>query len=190
MKLIVGLGNPGPAYAGTRHNVGFKTVDRLAEPLHLTFARRFEAELAEGQIGAERILLAKPQTFMNLSGRPVRQILDFYKLPVADLLVICDDVNLPLGQLRFRRGGSAGGHNGLKDIERHLGRRDYARLRLGVGGPDVDQEMADHVLARFRPGERAAAETLIADAADAVHVWLSAGLEAAMNQYNPKKKKT
>ncbi len=126
MKLIVGLGNPGPIYAGTRHNVGFLTLDRLAAaPQVGPFARKFEADLAEAMEGSEKVLYAKPQTFMNLSGRAVRLILDFFKIPGSELLVVCDDVNLPLGQLRFRGTGSAGGHNGLKDIERHLGTQDY-----------------------------------------------------------------
>lgn len=189
MKLIVGLGNPGPNYAATRHNVGFMTVDRLAEAARFgPFARKFEADIAEGREGDVKVLLAKPQTFMNLSGRSVRQILDFYQIEVPNLLVVCDDVNLPLGQLRIRREGSAGGHNGLKDIQRHLVAQNYARLRLGVGGPGVDQDLADHVLARFRPTEKAAVEELVANAADAVVCWLTKGLEAAMNQYNPRKK--
>jgi PTH1 family peptidyl-tRNA hydrolase len=189
MKLIVGLGNPGPQYAGTRHNVGFLTVDRLAAAPHVgPFVRKFEAELAEGIEGAEKVLYAKPQTFMNLSGHAVRLISDFFKVAVPDLLVVCDDVNLPLGQLRFRSGGSAGGHNGLKDIQRHLGTQDYARLRLGVGGPDQHQELVDHVLARFKPSEKAAVEEMIADAADAVLVWVKEGLAAAMNKHNPPKK--
>lgn len=189
MKLIVGLGNPGSNYAGTRHNVGFMALDRLAAAPHVgPFARKFDAEVAEGMEGSEKTLYAKPQTFMNLSGRSVRQLLDFYKIPPADVLVVCDDVNLPLGQLRFRGGGSAGGHNGLKDIERHLGGQDYARLRLGVGAPDPHQDLADHVLARFKPSEKAAVDELIMDAADAVLLWIKEGLGAAMNKHNPPKK--
>jgi PTH1 family peptidyl-tRNA hydrolase len=128
-------------------------------------------------------LLVKPQTFMNLSGRSVRQVLDFYQLPVEDLLVVCDDINLPLGKLRFRARGTHGGHNGLRDIQNHLGTTEYSRLRVGVDAPDEDDAI-DHVLGRFRPSERPVIEEAIQIAVQAVHVWVREGIEACMNQYN------
>lgn len=134
MKLIVGLGNPGSRYTGTRHNVGFEVVDLLAKGVGTSpFRRRFQAELAEFADRDGSVLLVKPETFMNLSGVSVRQVLDFYKLPATDLLVVCDDIALPLGKLRVRAKGSHGGHNGLRNIQDHLGSAEYARLRVGVG---------------------------------------------------------
>src|SRR5437764_9285475 len=154
MKLVVGLGNPGRRYAGTRHNVGYAVVDSLTSSPHASrLPGRFQAELAELREDAWRVLLVKPETFMNLSGRCVREVLDFYQLPWEALLVVCDDVNLPLGKLRFRARGSHGGHNGLRDIQNHLGTTEYARLRIGVGAPEGD-DAVDHVLSRFRPVER------------------------------------
>ena len=134
MKLVVGLGNPGSKYEGTRHNIGFEVVDRLAAGgSGATFARKFDGLLAEAEIDFHRVLLLKPETFMNLSGRSVGQALRFYKLELADLLVVCDDLNLPLGKLRIRGGGSDGGQKGLRDITAHLGTDAYARLRIGIG---------------------------------------------------------
>src|SRR5919202_2940090 len=136
MKVVVGLGNPGSRYQGTRHNVGFIVIDRLAEsPRAGRFQSRFQAQVAELLEDAHKVLLVKPETFMNLSGRSVRGVLDFYQVPPEDLLVICDDVNLPLGKLRVRARGSHGGHNGLRDIQSHLGTTDYPRLRIGVDAP-------------------------------------------------------
>src|SRR5437868_7187901 len=147
MKVIVGLGNPGPRYAGTRHNVGFDVVDLLAAGAGTSpYRRRFQAHVAEFADAAETVLLVKPETFMNLSGASVRQVLDFYKVPAAALLVVCDDFALPLGKLRVRAKGSAGGHNGLRNIQDHLGTDEYARLRVGVGEPGRDA--VDHVLGR------------------------------------------
>src|SRR5262249_269323 len=133
MKLVVGLGNPGRRYAGTRHNVGFDVIDTLARsPQAGRFQERFAAEVAELNEGPHRILLVKPQTFMNLAGRSVRELVDFYQLPLENLLVVCDDINLPLGRLRVRARGTHGGHNGLRDIQNHLGTTEYPRLRIGV----------------------------------------------------------
>src|SRR5216684_268135 len=151
MKVVVGLGNPGKRYAGTRHNVGFEVIDGLAEGPDVERPQsRFQAEVREMRVEADKVLLVKPETFMNLSGRSVRQVVDFYQLPVEDLLVVCDDINLPLGKLRFRARGTHGGHNGLRDIQNHLGTNDYARLRIGVDAP-AQGDAIDHVLGRFRP---------------------------------------
>jgi len=195
MKVIVGLGNPGLKYAGTRHNVGFDVIDYLAAAPGCTpFREKFEAFIAEMKEGDETVLLVKPLTFMNLSGRAVRAILDFYKVPVENLLVVCDDINLPLGKLRVRMKGSHGGQNGLRNIQEQVGTDAYTRLRLGVGEPAFDA--VDHVLSKFKPGERAAVEDAIAIAAQATLMWTQKGAEAAMNKFNggddkdkPKKEK-
>ena len=184
MKVVVGLGNPGPKYAGTRHNVGFEVIDYLVRgPGCSAFREKFEAFVAELKEGDETVLLIKPLTFMNLSGRAVRAVLDFYKLPVEQLLVVCDDFNLPLGKLRVRAKGSHGGQNGLRNIQEQLGTDAYARLRIGVGQPDPG-EAVDFVLSRFKPGERAAAEEAVATAAQAVLTWVRGGIEACMNRFN------
>jgi PTH1 family peptidyl-tRNA hydrolase len=183
MKVIVGLGNPGTRYNGTRHNVGFAVVDLLAAgPRAGRFQSRFQAQLAELSEDAEKILLVKPETFMNLSGRSVRQLVDFYQLPLTDLLVVCDDINLPLGKLRVRARGTHGGHNGLRDIQNHLGTTEYARLRIGVDAPREDA--VDHVLGRFRPAERDVIDDAVQLAAQAAIVWALSGIEPCMNQYN------
>jgi PTH1 family peptidyl-tRNA hydrolase len=183
MKIVVGLGNPGSRYAGTRHNVGYAVVDLLAEsPRAGQFQSRFQAQVAEWLEEPHKVLLVKPETFMNLSGRCVRQMVDFYQVPLSELLVVCDDINLPLGKLRLRARGTHGGHNGLRDIQNHLGTTEYSRLRIGVGSPDDDA--VDHVLGRFRPGERAVIDEAVQVAAQAAGVWIHEGIEACMNRYN------
>src|SRR5579884_173715 len=186
MKVVVGLGNPGKRYDGTRHNVGFAAIDNLAaSPRGGRFQSRFQAQVCELSEDIGKILLVKPETFMNLSGRSVREVVDFYQLPLSDLLVVCDDINLPLGRLRVRAKGTHGGHNGLRDIQNHLGTTDYARLRIGVDSPR--DAAIDHVLGRFKPGERPVIEEAVALAAQAVLVWASRGVEVCMNQYNAPK---
>ena len=183
MKVVVGLGNPGRNYEGTRHNVGFDVIDLLAAgPRCGRFQSRYQAQVAELIEDVEKILLVKPETFMNLSGRPVRQFLDFYQLPLTDLLVVCDDINLPLGKLRVRAKGTHGGHNGLRNIQEHLGSVEYARLRIGVDAPK--EGAVDHVLGRFRAGERDLIRDAELQAAQAVVVWALRGVGACMNQYN------
>jgi PTH1 family peptidyl-tRNA hydrolase len=184
MKVVVGLGNPGRQYAGTRHNVGFAVIDALAAgPTAAAFRSRFQAQLAEVTEDGLTLLLVKPETFMNLSGQCVRQVVDFYKLPLDDLLVVCDDFALPLGKLRVRAKGTHGGHNGLRNIQDHLGTTEYARLRIGVGEP---KEVAvDHVLGRFRPGERPAIDDAVVRATQAVLVWARQGIATCMNRFNP-----
>jgi peptidyl-tRNA hydrolase, PTH1 family len=189
MKVVVGLGNPGRQYASTRHNVGFAVVDLLAKgPGAGPFRGRFQAQIAELTDAGLSLLLVKPETFMNLSGQAVRQAMDFYKVAAADLLVVCDDFALPLGKLRMRIKGTHGGHNGLRNVQEHLGSAEYARLRVGVGGPK--DEAIDHVLGRFRPGERPVIDDAIIQAAQAVMVWAHQGAEACMNRFNaePKEK--
>jgi PTH1 family peptidyl-tRNA hydrolase len=184
MKIVVGLGNPGKKYDGTRHNVGFAVVDALAEsPGASSFQKRFEANVAELREGDEKVLLLKPETFMNLSGRAVRQAVDFYQLAPADLLVVCDDINLPLGKLRFRARGTHGGHNGLRDIQAHLGTTEYPRLRIGVDAPQEDGAI-DHVLGRFRSSEKPIIREAIEAAVQGVVLWVREGIEPCMNQFN------
>jgi PTH1 family peptidyl-tRNA hydrolase len=183
MKVVVGLGNPGKRYEGTRHNVGFAVVENLAaSPRAGRFQSRFQAQVCELIEDTDKILLVQPQTFMNLSGRCVREVVDFYQLPLIDLLVVCDDINLPLGQLRVRAKGRHGGHNGLRDIQNHLGTTEYARLRIGVDSPRDDA--IDHVLGRFSAAERKVIDEAVGLAAQAVMVWASRGVETCMNQYN------
>jgi PTH1 family peptidyl-tRNA hydrolase len=188
MKVVVGLGNPGGRYVGTRHNVGFAVVDVLAQgPGAGRFQGRFQAQVAEWVEGPHKVLLVKPETFMNLSGRSVRQVVDFFQVGLEDVLVVCDDINLPLGKLRLRARGSHGGHNGLRDIQNHLGTPEYARLRIGVGAPP-EEEAVDHVLGRFRPSERPVIDDAVAQAAQAVVVWVNDGIEACMNRFNAEPK--
>jgi PTH1 family peptidyl-tRNA hydrolase len=183
LKVVVGLGNPGGRYHGTRHNVGFDVIDLLAQgPGCGRFQSRFQAQVAELVEGEHKLLLVKPETFMNLSGRTVRQLVDFYQLPLSELLVVCDDMNLPLGKLRARARGTHGGHNGLRDIQNHLGTTDYSRLRIGVDTPRDDA--IDHVLGKFRPSERPVIQDALELALQAVLVWARQGIEACMNQFN------
>jgi len=183
MRVVVGLGNPGKQYHGTRHNVGFAVVDGLAAgPAAGRFQSRFSAQVAELMEDDQKILLVKPETFMNLSGRSVRQVLDFYQVPLDELLVVCDDINLPLGQLRIRTKGSHGGHNGLRDIQNHLGTQEYSRLRIGVGAGEED--LVDHILGRFRPSERPVIEDALSLAIQAVSLWVTQGVDVCMNRFN------
>jgi PTH1 family peptidyl-tRNA hydrolase len=182
VKLIVGLGNPGAKYRGTRHNIGFAVADELARRAGVEFETA-PAEALMARWRQQDALVVKPLTFMNLSGRTVRAVIDFYKVPVENVLVVCDDFNLPLGKLRVRAKGSHGGQNGLRNIQDQLGTDAYARLRIGVGQPNVG-DAVDHVLSRFKPGERAAVQDAIATAAQAVLVWVKSGTEACMNRFN------
>ena len=189
MKAIVGLGNPGPKYAGTRHNVGFAVIDEMARRASVGFepapadALIARVRPGAGEGGPEGVLLAKPMTFMNASGQAIGELLRYFKIDVADLLVVVDEVQLPLGKLRARASGSAGGHNGLKSIVQHLG-DGFARLRLGVGRGDSRRDLADHVLAKFEKDEGEEVERMIARAADAAEVFVTGGIAMVMNQYN------
>jgi PTH1 family peptidyl-tRNA hydrolase len=186
MKLVAGLGNPGREYAGTRHNVGFEVMDLLARRHHLPWPAKLDGSSVEARWRRPDadVLLVKPLTYMNLSGRAVGEVARFYKIDLPDVLVVTDDVNLPVGRLRARASGSEGGHNGLRSIAESFGTIDYARLRIGVGRGDLRRDLADHVLARFEPDEQAGMEDAIARAADAVEVWISDGLARVMNTFN------
>ncbi len=184
LKLVVGLGNPGSKYQATRHNLGFEVVDRLAQGgARPAFARKFEGLLAEIEIDFRRVLLLKPETFMNLSGRSVGQAMRFYKLEPADLLVLCDDLSLPLGKLRIRPGGSDGGQKGLRDIAAHLGTEQFPRLRIGLGDRE-NSDASDFVLSRFRSSERPIIDDAEILATQAVAVWVTQGVDVAMNRFN------
>ena len=185
MKLVAGLGNPGEQYRGTRHNVGFEVVDALARRAGADFETApADALQARWRHPEGLVILAKPLTYMNLSGSAVGSLCRFYKVDLPDLLVVCDDVNLPLGRLRGRASGTEGGHNGLRSVAELLGTIDYARLRIGVGRGDDRRDLADHVTARFEPDERPGIDAAIARAADAVEAWVSRGMPAMMNLFN------
>lgn len=194
MKLIVGLGNPGREYVGTRHNIGFDVIDSLAHACLATTSagdfdrvarHRFDALTldAKSSGGNQKLLLMKPITFMNLSGKSVQQAMAFYRLEATDLMVVLDDVALPIGKLRMRAGGSSGGHNGLKDIERMIGTSQYPRLRIGVDAPGRIPQR-DYVLGKWTPDQKRALELAIPRACDAVGAWVNDGIEAAMNRFN------
>jgi PTH1 family peptidyl-tRNA hydrolase len=182
VKAIVGLGNPGAEYAGTRHNVGFDIVDELARRWNTSLkAWKRVADIA--MLKDRDVLLAEPQTFMNASGQAIQAIMAFYKVQPVDVLVIVDEVQLPLGRLRLRRAGSAGGHNGLKSIIAHVG-ADFPRLRVGVERGDPQRNLSDRVLSKFLPAERIVMARAIQRAADAAEMFAADGLQAAMNRFN------
>ena len=185
MKLVVGLGNPGRKYRGTRHNIGFDVLDEVARKHGLGEPReKFDGLLAEADFKGERGLLLWPQTFMNLSGTSVGKVYDFYKLSLGDVLVVCDDFNLPLGKLRIRAQGSSGGQKGLADILRRLQSEAVSRLRIGVGPVPAGRDPADFVLGKFGRAEGEEIEQVSWRAAEAVVEWATLGVEHCMNRYN------
>ena len=186
VKLIVGLGNPGREYEGTRHNVGFEVLGSLADRHRASWSRKPDAEVARW---GQDAILVRPQTFMNLSGSAVQRWQHFYKVEIGDVLIVVDDVNLEAGRLRIRRAGSAGGHNGLKSIIASLGTDQFPRLRVGVGGGDR-KSLAPHVLGRFTAEEEAVIEAAIAKAVEAVEVFVADGIVAAMDRFNRRDDRT
>jgi PTH1 family peptidyl-tRNA hydrolase len=185
MKLIVGLGNPGRKYQGTRHNVGFAVLAELARRFATGRPKsKFHGEVVEADLEGRRALLLGPETYMNNSGSSVLAARDFYKLPHEELLVVCDDLNLPLAKLRFRSQGSSGGQKGLADVIRRLGSEEFPRLRIGIGAPTEGWDAIDYVLSKFTPEEKPQIEEAILRAADAVSVWAREGIERSMNQFN------
>ena len=198
MKVIVGLGNPGPQYAETRHNIGFLLVDLLAEAHNLQFRAKFQGLWTEGKVEGERFLLLKPQTFMNLSGRSVRELTNFYKVLGEDLLIVQDDMDLPLGKIRLRDQGSAGGHNGIKSILAELGTEKFWRLKLGVGRPPTQNPILDtrpsnheprnttidHVLSSFADDELMLLDDVLGRAEKATNLWVKGEADRAMNLYH------
>lgn len=188
MKLIVGLGNPGKQYQGTRHNVGFLVIHELTRR-HAERERprsKFFADIVAGKIQNQDVLLVWPLTFMNESGKSVRQIVDFYRIEIDDLLVVCDDFNLPLGRIRLRGTGSSGGQNGLEDILNRMGTDGIPRLRLGIGPLPPGWVASNFVLSRFAAGDLGEVERMVQRGADACETWLGQGLIAAMTQFNAK----
>ncbi len=188
MFIIVGLGNPTNEYAGTRHNVGFDVIDQIADKYNISVTeRKHRAFCGKGVIGGQKVILVKPQTYMNLSGESVRSVLDFYKVDVeTELLVIFDDVSLDVGQLRIRKRGSAGGHNGIKNIIQHLGTNVFHRIKVGIGEKPKDFDLVDYVLGHFSKGEKEQMEEGYKKAVNAVELMLQGEVDAAMNEFNKK----
>lgn len=184
--LIVGLGNPGAEYVKTRHNAGFLLVELLAKRWRADWRaeKKFQSRVARGAHDGRRAVLCEPQTFMNASGEAVGVLVSFYRLPRTNLVVVVDDADLPLGEIRLRPGGSSGGHHGLESIEHHLGSREFARLRIGIGRKEGTREITGYVLGRLSAGEMAVMEKVLAGAADQVECWLAHGLLKAMSQFN------
>lgn len=188
MYIIAGLGNPGKQYAQTRHNVGFDTIDILADKYNISVdTKKHKALCGKGMIEGQKVVLAKPQTFMNLSGESVRELVDFYKIdPEEELIVIYDDISLEPGKIRIRKKGSAGGHNGIKNIIAQLGTQNFQRVKVGVGEKPKGWDLADYVLGHFSKAERAQMEEGYDRATEAVRLILAGEIDAAMNQYNKK----
>jgi PTH1 family peptidyl-tRNA hydrolase len=186
LHLIVGLGNPGAEYSQTRHNAGFQVVERLAERWRVRWVneKKFNARVARCNRDDRTALLCQPQTYMNASGEAVAAVVSFYHATTSRLLIVVDDADLTLGELRLRPGGSSGGHHGLESIEQHLGTRDYARLRVGIGRQGAVREITGHVLSRFSSTETALIDKVLNLAADQAECWLTAGIQKAMSQYN------
>ncbi len=183
--LVVGLGNPGRSYRYHRHNVGFMLLDDLAHELGLRFARRkAKALIAEGRMSGQRAILAKPQTFMNLAGQSVAPLVRYFHVPLTRLLVVCDDLDLPRGLVRFRPGGGSAGHRGLRSIFDALGSQDFPRLRIGIGRPPGSMDPADYVLQDFDPDEREVIRAAIARGIEGITLFAEQGIEAAMNRCN------
>ena len=188
MYVIVGLGNPKREYENTRHNIGFDVIDALADKYGISVKEvKHKAVTGKGIIEGKRVILVKPLTFMNLSGESVRQVLDFYKAsPEEDLIVIADDISLDVGKIRIRKKGSAGGHNGLKNIIRHTGTDGFQRIKMGVGEKPAGYDLADYVLGHFTKEERVAMQESIDNAVDAIRIMITEGADKAMNLYNKK----
>ena len=183
MRIIVGLGNPGKKYMFTRHNVGFMMIDRLAELYEMACnKKKFEAIVGEGFVGEKRILIAKPQTYVNLSGVSVGKIVAYYGYPLDRVMVVCDDLNLPVGKIRIRKKGSSGGHNGLESIAHYVG-SEFPRLRIGIGQP-IDKDAKEYVLTPFTKDEKEIINQALDKACQAINTWITTGIESCMNVFN------
>lgn len=187
MHIIIGLGNPTREYQATRHNVGWDAVTRLSDDFRIPMDfKRHKAVCGKGFIEGEKVVLAQPQTYMNLSGESVRAMIDFYKVTPQEIIVIYDDISLEVGQLRIRTKGSAGGHNGMKSIIEHLGTDEFPRIKVGVGDKPHGWELADYVLSRFKEDEQPVIREALKNSSDACKMIITSGIDAAMNQYNKK----
>lgn len=185
MYIIAGLGNPTSRYDKTRHNVGFEVIDCLAKKYGIDVdTKKHKALIGKGMIASEKVLLVKPQTFMNLSGESIREITDYYKADEFDLIVIYDDISLNVGQIRIRAKGSAGGHNGIKNIIQHMGTQNFWRIKVGIGEKPAHRDLADYVLGHFQGEEKEIMQEAFANAADAAAVMISEGIDTAMNRFN------
>ena len=186
LYLMVGLGNPGAEYSRTRHNAGFLVVERLAKKWRAawSYEKKFSARVARAERDGRRVLLCEPQTYMNSSGEAVGALIEYYRVPLKGLLVVVDDADLPLGEIRLRPGGSSGGHHGLESIEQRLGTREYARQRIGIGRERGAREITGFVLGRFNSTEAAQMDKVLTVACEQAESWLDAGIQKAMNQFN------
>lgn len=188
MYIIIGLGNPTSQYQATRHNVGWDAITRLSDDFQIPLDfKKHKAICGKGYIEGEKVVLAQPITFMNLSGESVRELVDFYKVPPQNIIVIYDDISLEVGQLRIRKKGSAGGHNGIKSIISHLGTDEFPRIKVGVGDKPKGWDLADYVLSRFQPEEQPVIREALKDSSDACKMIITSDIDAAMNIYNRKK---
>lgn len=187
MYIIVGLGNPGREYAGTRHNIGFDVITRLSDDYNIPLDfKKHKAVCGKGYIEGQKVILAQPQTFMNLSGESVRELMDYYKVENDEIIIVYDDISLDVGQLRVRPKGSAGGHNGIKSIIQHMGTQEFPRVRVGVGDKPKGWDLADYVLGRFPAEEEPKVREALKRASDACKTIILEGTEEAMNQFNRK----
>lgn len=190
MYIIAGLGNPTKEYDRTRHNVGFSVIDVLADRMGIDVKeKKHKALCGKGVLEGQKVILAKPQTFMNLSGESIRAMMDFYKVSADEVIIVYDDISLEPGQLRIRAKGSAGGHNGIKNIIAHLGTQEFPRVKVGIGEKPKGMDLADYVLSRFSKGEQAQMDDAFKEAADAVTMMVTEGIDPAMNHFNAKKNK-
>ncbi|AUJ24458.1 aminoacyl-tRNA hydrolase [Virgibacillus dokdonensis] len=185
MKCIIGLGNPGKKYHQTRHNIGFMVIDELLQRHQLTLDKsKFKADYTMVQMGQEKVMFVKPQTFMNLSGDAIRPIIDYYNIDLSNILIIFDDLDLPVGKIRLRQKGGHGGHNGIRSIIDHVGTKDFKRIRIGIGRPDVSQSIIHYVLQRFPKHETSEVKLSVQKAADACDAWIERPFPEVMNEYN------
>ena len=185
MKIIVGLGNPTSRYAGTRHNVGFSVIYELSDTYNIKVdTKKHKAMIGKGMIGGEKVILAMPMTYMNLSGEAVSEILNYYKCDISDLIVVYDDISMDVGKIRIRGKGSAGGHNGIKNIIQHLGSDSFARVKVGIGGKPRNMELADYVLGRFSEDEQPIIRESVKKAGEAVYIMINDNIDVAMNKFN------
>ena len=189
MYIIAGLGNPTKTYEGTRHNIGFDMIDAIADKYNIdVITKKHKALTGKGRIDGVPVILAKPQTYMNLSGESIRDIADFYKIPAENIIIIYDDISLEVGQLRIRKKGSAGGHNGIKNIIAHLGTQEFPRIKVGIGSKPEGWDLADYVLSKYSKAERECLRDAQQDVVGAAALMVHDDVDGAMNQYNGKKR--